>query len=96
MNQAILFSDNERYNEKLKQVEFTAQSQNALITCIISLDNLYLLNELSDVSKNINEQTILNLFDSVRFDIEEIAEKMIDDQQLGHDGKLYLTLNQAI
>lgn len=90
MNQAILFSDNERYNSALKQVEFEAQCQGALITCIISVDNLFQLNDKSAESQDTSETEILDLFESSRFDIEDIAEQMINDQRFNEDGKVYL------
>ena len=90
MNQAILFSDNERYNVELQQVEFSAQCQGALITCIISVDNLFQLNDKNFKSQDISETIILSLFESSRFDIEDIAEQMINDQAFDEDGKVYL------
>ena len=90
MNQAILFSDNERYNPTLLQVEFEAQCQGALITCIISVDNLFQLNDKNLKSQDTSETEILNSFESSRFDIEELAEQMINDQAFNEDGQVYL------
>ena len=90
MNQAILFSDNERYNSALQQVEFEAQCQGALITCVISVDNLFQLNDEKFKSQDTSETEILSLFESTRFDIEDIAEQMINDQAFNEDGKVYL------
>ena len=90
MNQAILFSDNERYNSALQQVEFEAQCQGALITCVISVDNLFQLNDEKFKAQDTSETEILSLFESTRFDIEDIAEQMINDQAFNEDGKVYL------
>ena len=90
MNQAILFSDNERYNSPLQQVEFEAQCQGALITCIISVDNLFQLNDKSAELQDTSDTEVLRLFESSRFDIEDIAEQMINDQAFNEDGKVYL------
>lgn len=40
MNQSIIFTDNEYYNTALSQIEFQAQSQGTLISCVISLADL--------------------------------------------------------
>jgi len=92
MNQAILFSDNERYNAALKQIEFKAQCEGALITCIISLKHLFQMNNVVDTHQHDDQEAILTLFDAVRFDIEEIAEEMIQNQHFHQDGNIYLTV----
>ena len=89
MNQAILFSDNETYNSDLQQVEFQAQCQGALITCIISVNELYKLNE-QQTPVQIDNNEALTLFESARFDIEDLAEEMIENQSFNSDGKVYL------
>ncbi|TEW54120.1 DUF1488 domain-containing protein [Psychromonas sp. RZ22] len=90
MNQAIIFSDNEKYNNLLQQVEFQAQSQGTLITCVISFNKLCQLTaqKIDNIAKN--ETTILELFELVRFDIEELAETLIKQQDFHPDGKVYL------
>jgi len=90
MNQAILFSDNEQYNVELQQVEFTAQCQGALITCIVSVDNLFHLNDKNAELQETSETIALSLFESARFDIEELAEQMINDQDFTEHGNVYL------
>ena len=78
MNQSILFSDNEVYNVDLQQIAFQAQCEGRLITCVISVEALYKLNELVPPIHNVLVQDeILALFESVRFDIEDLAEQMI-------------------
>ncbi|WP_137297727.1 DUF1488 domain-containing protein [Psychromonas sp. SP041] len=93
MNQAIIFSDNEQYNIHSQQVEFQAQSQGALMSCVISLSYLQKLNKITELTSEqcINvEKTALTLFDNVRFDIEDLAEEMINQQAFSEDGKVYL------
>jgi len=89
MNQAILFSDNEKYNAHLQQLEFQAQHQGKLISCIISINGLLSLSESDDFV--LTEERVLALFDAVRFDIEELAEKLIYKESFHSDGKVYLT-----
>tara|TARA_R110001583_G_scaffold2536_10_gene18293 strand:+ start:14050 stop:14352 length:303 start_codon:yes stop_codon:yes gene_type:complete len=96
MNQAIIFSDNEQYNIDSQQVEFQAQSQGALISCVISLNHLQKLNHQTDITcgQLINvETTALTLFDNARFDIEDLAEEMINQQAFSEDGKVYLKIS---
>jgi len=93
MNQAIIFSDNEQYNINSQQVEFQAQSQGTLVSCVISLSYLQKLNEITEITPEqlIDiETTVLTLFDSARFDIEDLAEEMINQQAFNEGGKVYL------
>ena len=89
MNQAIIFSDNEQYNANLQQIEFQAQCQGALITCIISSKDLCKMNP--DQAHLVDDkEALLALFEGSRFDIEDIAEHMINQQDFRQDGKIYL------
>ena len=38
----------------------------------------------------VKEEDILRAFESVRFDIEDIAEKLIEEQEFAEDGSIYL------
>lgn len=89
MNQSIIFSDNETYHPALQQIEFQAQCQGALISCVISVAYLCQLTEQQAQT----EVEILSLFDSARFDIEDIAETIIKNQNFHKDGKIYLQSN---
>ncbi len=91
MNQNIIFSDNEYYNDQLQQVEFQAQCQGHLIRCIISWKVLKKLNEQSNTPIKANEQLALVLFDSVRFEIEDIAEELINQQAFNAHGEILIT-----
>lgn len=96
MNQAILFSDNEKLNVDLQHVVFQAQCQGTLITCVISVKNLFQLNEQLCPADNhpalANESAVLALFETARFDIEDIAEQMIGQQSFAQDGRIYLSI----
>lgn len=100
MNQAIIFTDNEYYNTALSQIEFQAQSQGTLISCVISLADLKQLSEADELvteksleSKNNAQNQALAMFENARFDIEDIAEEMINQQAFSEDGKIYLKMN---
>jgi len=90
MNQAIIFSDNEQYNINSQQVEFQAQSQGILVSCVISFSYLQELNEITSEQLINIETTALTLFESARFDIEDLAEEMINQHAFSEDGKVYL------
>ncbi len=83
MNQSILFSDTQTVDETLKQVIFPAQQAGMLIECVISFDKL---SELSGQDIGEDKQA-LQLFSEYRFDIEELAEALIEDEN-------YNALNQ--
>ena len=58
----------------------------ALVDCYISRRRLEKMTGLSLA----REEDILRAFESVRFDIEEIAEKLIEEQEFAEDGAIYL------
>jgi len=91
MNQSIIFSDNEYYNHDLQQVEFQAQCQGHLIRCIISWSTLNQLSNQPNTQGVANERTALSLFDSARFDIEDLTEELIVQQAFNEDGSIFIT-----
>jgi len=92
MNQAILFSDNEQYQAQQQQVRFQAQYQGALITCCIDVAHLYQLNEQTPPPES-SEATVMALFENARFDIEDLAETMIQQQSFDQDGHIHLSFS---
>lgn len=76
MNQAILFPDVHEWDGELKAVKFPALQSGSLIDCTISLHRLIVLSGRDDI----NEKEVLNVFSEYRFDIEDIAEEMIEDE----------------
>jgi hypothetical protein len=87
MNQSILFSDDPYWNEKRKQIEFSAQCQGALIVCIVHSS---LLQRLASVSID-DVANALEQFNQYRFDIEELAEEAIEEEQFDADGCIHLS-----
>ncbi|WED26650.1 DUF1488 domain-containing protein [Vibrio sp. DW001] len=77
MNQSILFSDIQEWNDKREVVEFTAQQAGSLIKCTISRQRLTAMSGTIELHSDI----ILDVFSEYRFDIEEIAEDMIEDER---------------
>jgi hypothetical protein len=86
MNQSILFPNNETWNESLQQVEFPAQSMGALITCVVPLD---VLERVSGITLH-DSDSALEQFCQYRFDIEELAEEQIEDENFNSEGQVVL------
>ncbi|MFM4939704.1 DUF1488 family protein [Aeromonas enteropelogenes] len=86
MNQGILFPDLMEWQAQEQRVHFPAQQMGALINCYISRRRLEKMTGLV-LTK---EDDIVRAFESVRFDIEDIVEKIIEEQEVGEDGAIYL------
>ncbi|WP_219591606.1 DUF1488 domain-containing protein [Aeromonas salmonicida] len=86
MNQGILFPELAAWQPDEQRIHFSAQQMGALINCYISRRRLEKMTGLSLVK----EEDILRAFESVRFDIEDIAEKLIEEQEFAEDGSIYL------
>jgi hypothetical protein len=82
MNQSILFSDQLAWNEERGMVEFHAQHAGMLIVCFVGLEKLAKLNYSNDVTK----EDAFEQFEIVRFDIEELAESLIEDEAFDEVG----------
>ncbi len=87
MNQSILFPDMQSWDEEKQVVIFPAQSQGALIECVVSKCYLERLHgsELKD------EKAILSAFVQLRFDLEEEAETLIEDEMFSSSGQIAIT-----
>lgn len=86
MNQSILFSDQLTWNEEASMVEFHAQQAGMLIICLVSLDKLGKLNSSGEVSK----ENAFQQFEAARFDIEEIAESLVEDEAFDEQGRIII------
>ncbi|MGJ8582166.1 MAG: DUF1488 domain-containing protein [Psychromonas sp.] len=91
MNQSIIFSDNEYYNLGLEQVEFQAQCQGRLIRCAIHWSILIKLSEENIPPAQANEKAALAFFETARFDIEDLAETLINQQAFNDDGNIIIS-----
>lgn len=88
MNQSILFPDLQTWQEDKQYITFPAQQSGLMITCIINLDNL---SELTGEAIKDKNQALL-AFEEYRFDIEELAEQLIEDEAFNNDGQICITL----
>lgn len=86
MNQGILFPELSDWQPHEQRIHFPAQQMGALVDCYISRRRLEKMTGLSLA----REEDILRAFESVRFDIEEMAEKLIEEQEFAEDGAIYL------
>lgn len=82
MNQDILFADIQLWDSEKQAVNFPAQQAGALITCWVSLSWLQQKTE----HPLIEEVDILSTFAANRFDLEELAEEMIEEEEFNRDG----------
>ncbi|EAR55095.1 hypothetical protein SKA34_17688 [Photobacterium sp. SKA34] len=86
MNQDILFSDIQSWDAVRQAVNFPAQQGGALIICWVTLN---WLQQHSGKALN-NEADILAEFSSMRFDLEELAEVVIEDESFDDDGDIVI------
>ena len=86
MNQGILFPDLMEWQAGEQRVRLPAQQMGALIDCYISQRRLEKMTGLVLT----REDDIARAFESVRFDIEDMAEKLIEEQEFAEDGAIYL------
>lgn len=77
MNQSILFPDIQTWNDEKQGVVFPVQVQGANLECVIPLSVLEKLAQ----KRLTSEAEILATFDTLRFDIEDSVEELINSQQ---------------
>ncbi|MGC9459827.1 DUF1488 domain-containing protein [Vibrio genomosp. F10] len=88
MNQSILFPDMQNWDENLERVSFPAQQAGALIECYISMEQLGKLSAQEVKSP----QQALDVFNQYRFDIEEIVEEKIEQEEWTSSGSIDVLL----
>ena len=84
MNQDILFADIQQWDREKQAVNFPAQQAGALINCWVSQAWLQQRTEQPLLS----EADILAVFSANRFDLEELAEEMIEEEEFNHCGDI--------
>ena len=84
MNQDILFADIQLWDSEKQAVNFPAQQAGALITCWVSLSWL----QKKTAQPLVEEADILSVFAANRFDLEELAETMIEDEEFNQGGDI--------
>ncbi|PJC85169.1 DUF1488 domain-containing protein [Vibrio sp. HA2012] len=86
MNQSILFPDVQDWNDDLQAITFPAQQSGALIECVITLDKL---SQLAETEVSAGEEA-LQQFKLLRFDIEELAEELIENEEFNPEDQIEL------
>ncbi|MHA2689541.1 DUF1488 family protein [Vibrio harveyi] len=86
MNQSILFPDMQSWDKTLQAVNFTAKQSGALIECYVTKQKL----EKLGGSLIETEQAAIKVFIDYRFDIEEIAEELIEDEAFNEEGNIII------
>ena len=76
MNQSILFTEDQKWHEQLESIEFHAQVMGALVTCHVSKESMARITG----SVVMDAEQALQLFSQYRFDFEELAESLIEDE----------------
>ncbi len=86
MNQSILFPDIQSWDESSQSVNFPAQQSGALIECYVTKQKLVKMSG-SDIQ---GEQQALEAFIALRFDLEEVAEELIEDEAFNEEGHIVI------
>ncbi|HBH7908659.1 TPA: DUF1488 domain-containing protein [Vibrio parahaemolyticus] len=86
MNQSILFPDMRSWDEVSQSVNFAAQQSGALIECFVTKQKL----EKLSGSELDTEQAVIAAFIDYRFDLEEIAEELIEDEAFNEEGHIII------
>lgn len=87
MNQAILFPDRQEWNDASQSILFPALFGGTLIQCLVSVDYLERLSAI----KSIDKESGIEVFLQYRFDIEEIAEDLIENEQFDSFGQVIIS-----
>lgn len=84
MNQSILFPDVQNWDEERQAVVFPAQQSGALIECVVAAS------ELAKLSGQpvCGAQQAVDAFTRLRFDLEELAEALIEDEEFNPFGQI--------
>ncbi|EAQ53145.1 DUF1488 domain-containing protein [Vibrio sp. MED222] len=86
MNQSILFSDIQDWDEENQSITFPVQQSGALIECVMSIEELSRL-----AGKDIEEgDQALVIFSELRFDIEELAEELIEEEEYDSSNRIQI------
>jgi hypothetical protein len=81
VNQAIQILDGAVYVEHNQSLKLEALCHGQLITCYIN---------------GADKKTLLNLYTSHQFDIEELLESLIEDDEMDDEGKMYLHIDKFL
>lgn len=86
MNQSILFPDIQSWDESSQSVSFPAQQSGALIECYVTKQKLAKMN--GSVVDDADQA--ITAFIACRFDLEEIAEALIEEEAFNEEGHIII------
>lgn len=86
MNQSILFPDIQTWDDDKQAVVFPAQQSGALIECLVSVDQL---KQMSGQTID-NDRRAIEVFNELRFEIEELAEELIEEEEYDSSGFIHI------
>ncbi|QYJ86102.1 DUF1488 domain-containing protein [Shewanella mesophila] len=86
MNQSVIFGDSCQWDTDRSSVHFVAQQQGMTIDCYINLAALLALSGLEEAQP----QQVIALFEQFRFDIEDRAQELIDQEAVDEQGCLVI------
>ncbi|MCE9680556.1 DUF1488 domain-containing protein [Shewanella sp. AS1] len=84
MNQGVIFTEMLEWDANVSAIHFSAQQQGVLIDCYI---NKQVLEHLMAEKINSGEQA-MQIFEQFRFDIEDQAEKLIEQEAFDVQGHI--------
>ncbi|WP_432455483.1 DUF1488 domain-containing protein [Agarivorans sp. QJM3NY_29] len=86
MNQAIIIGDDQHWQSVNQRVEFTAQVMGAKIMCAVRKSTL---EHLVGLPLN-NDAKMLEAYHSVQFDIEDLLEQKLQQEDFEPNGDLVI------
>ena len=86
MNQSILFPDIQSWDEVSQSVNFSAQQSGALIECFVTKQKL----EKLSGSLIETEKAAIHVVTDYRYDLEEMAEELIEDEAFNEEGHIII------
>ncbi|WP_261816298.1 DUF1488 domain-containing protein [Vibrio gallicus] len=87
MNQSIIFTDQVEWLEADKVVSFSAQQNGQLIECRVAINYLEQLSQLKVEQKD----AVLKVFAEYRFDLEDLAEELIEAEEFNSVGQIVIS-----
>ncbi len=84
MNQSIIFSDELKIEPEELRVYFSAQQMGHLISCSVSFSWL----EEQSGEFILDQDKACEVFNQLRFDIEDEAEALIEDEEFNASGEI--------
>lgn len=86
MNQSVLFPDLQSWDADKQQMVFPVQVEGRTLFCVIGLEKLAALAGVDSVDAD----SVLEVFAQCRFDIEDLAEQKLANEEFNSEGHVFL------